>query len=181
MATAFGDSDEDEGGNDFDDDIIDNRDEVEGPDSIDQPSRPATSRPDTVAHPQPHAPFDMVDFLQKSSSYDMQTVFAEDDHSLRRHVPSERPGGEARREILKSRAADIPRSVSEVFAYATSRTISGQDTAVVLETFGNVRRNIALFYLCHLDNVLYLLHLRMCLSEQFQSRRYTLQNDAYYE
>ncbi len=48
----------------------------------------------------------------------MQKVFAEDDHSLPRHVPSGRPGGEARREILKSRAADIPWSVSEVFAYA---------------------------------------------------------------
>jgi hypothetical protein len=69
---------------------------------MDQPSPPAR-----VAHPQPHPPFDMVDFMHKSSSYDIQKVFAEDDHSLPRHVPSERPGGEARRGILKSTAADV--------------------------------------------------------------------------
>ncbi len=114
IGISFGDSDDE--GNDLDDNVLDNRDadhEVEGPDSMDEPSPPAR-----VAHPQPHPPFDMVNFMHKSSSYDMQT-FAEDDHSLPRHVPSECPGGEARREILKSRAADIPRSVSEVFAYAT--------------------------------------------------------------
>ncbi len=143
MATAFGDSDD--GGNDLDDDLLDNIDEVEGPDSMDKPSPPVR-----VAHPQPHPPFDMVDFMHKSSSYDMQKVFAENDHSFRRLVPSELPGGEARRENLKSRAAGHPRCVSEVFAYATSRAISGRDTAVVLETFGNVRRNIELFYLCYL-------------------------------
>ena len=96
----------------------------------------------TVSDPQPRPPFDMVDFMQKSANYDLHKVFstAQDDDDLgTRHVPSERPGGEARREILKSRAANISRSVSEVFAYATSRTISGEDTAVVLETFGNVR------------------------------------------
>jgi hypothetical protein len=137
LATAFGDSDDE--GNDFDEnvDVHDNVDEVEGPDSIYQPSLPVA-----VPVPQPQPPFDMVDFMQKTSAYDMQKVFAEDDHPLRRHVASERPGGEARREVLKSRAADIPRSVSEVFAYATSRTISGQDTAVVLETFGNVRSDL---------------------------------------
>ena len=118
---------------------------------MDQPSPPAR-----VAHPQPDKPFDMVDFMHKSSSYDMQKVFAADDAALPRHVPSERPGGEARREILKSRAKDIPRSVSEVFAYATSRTLSGQDTAVVLETFGNVRRNIELVYLCYIWHLFYL-------------------------
>ncbi len=54
------------------------------------------------------------------------------------HVPCERPGGGARRAILKASAANIPRSVSEVFAYSTSRTLSAEDTAVVLETFSNV-------------------------------------------
>ena len=143
FTTAFGDSDAED--NVPDEDVQDNRDEnhdVDGPDSMDQPSPPAR-----VAHPQPDKPFDMVDFMHKSSSYDMQKVFDADDAALPRHVPSERPGGEARREILKSRAKDIPLSVSEVFAYATSRTLSGQDTAVVLETFGNVRRNIELVYL----------------------------------
>ena len=124
-AAAFGDSDSDSD--------PDNSDEPEEPGSMDDPSPPVT-----VADPQPDPPFDMVDFMHKSSSYDMHKVFALDDGSLPRHVPSERPGGEARRQILKSRAANITRSVSEVFAYATSRTISCEDTAVVLETFGNV-------------------------------------------
>ena len=76
LATAFGDSDDEE--NDFDADVLDNRDEVEGPHSIDQDSIYQPSRPVTVADPQPHPPFDMVDFMQKSSSYDMQIVFAEE-------------------------------------------------------------------------------------------------------
>ncbi len=63
MATAFGDSDDE--GNDFDDDVIDNRDDVEGPGSISQESIDQPSLP--VAHPQPQRPFDMVDFIQKSS------------------------------------------------------------------------------------------------------------------
>jgi hypothetical protein len=152
FTTAFGDSDAED--NVPDEDVQDNRDEnhdVDGPDSMDQPSPPAR-----VAHPQPDKPFDMVDFMHKSSSYDMQKVFDADDAALPRHVPSERPGGEARREILKSRAKDIPRSVSEVFAYVTSRTLSGQDTAVVLETFGNVRRNIELVYLWYIWLLFYL-------------------------
>jgi hypothetical protein len=96
LATAFGDSDDE--GNDLDGDVLDKRDEdheVQGPDSMDEPSPPAR-----VAHPQPQPPFDMVDFMHtsKSSSYDMQKVFAEDDHFLPRHVPSERPGGEAHRQ-----------------------------------------------------------------------------------
>jgi hypothetical protein len=37
------------GGNDLDDDLLDNRDELEGPDSMDEPSLPVR-----VAHPQPH-------------------------------------------------------------------------------------------------------------------------------
>jgi hypothetical protein len=131
LATAVGDSDD--GGIDLDNDLLDNGDELEEPGSMDEPSPPVR-----VAYPQPHPPFDMVDFMHKSSRYDMHKVFAVDDGSLPRHIPSERPGGEARREILKSRAADITQSVSEVFAFATSRTISCEDTAVVLETFGNV-------------------------------------------
>ncbi len=130
-ATAFGDSDD--GGIDPDNDLPENRDELKDPGSTDDIS-PIVA----VAYPQPQPPFGMVDFMHKSSSYDMHNVFAVDDGSLPRHVPSERPGGEARRAILKSSAANITRSVSEVFAFATSRTISCEDTAVVLETFGNV-------------------------------------------
>ena len=135
LATAFGDSDDGDDG--LNGDLLDNQDELEGSGSLDAPAPPIR-----VADPLPRPPpFDMVDFMHKSASYDLQKVFstAADDDVHPRHVPSERPGGEARREILKSRAANISRSVSEIFAYATSRTISGEDTAVVLETFGNVR------------------------------------------
>jgi hypothetical protein len=75
--------------------------------------------------------------------------------------------------MLKSRTSTITRSVSEVFAYSTSRTISAQDAAVVLETFGNVSNLVMscivylcyllyllnIEYLCHLVYLLYLLHL----------------------
>jgi hypothetical protein len=131
LASAFGDSDHEE--LDLDNDLPANSNEPDEPGSMDDPSPPVI-----IACPQPHPPFDMVDFMHKSSSYDMQKVLAEDDGFIPRHVPSERPGGEARRAILKSSAANITRSVSEVFAFATSRTISCEDTAVVLETFGNV-------------------------------------------
>jgi hypothetical protein len=83
----------------------------------------------------------MIDFMRNSASYDMNGVFesAEEVPSIPIHVPCERSGGEARRVILKSRASSITRSVSEVLAFSTSRTLSAEDTAVVLETFGNVR------------------------------------------
>ncbi len=64
---------------------------------------------------------------------------AENVQHIPRHVPSERPGGESQREILKSRAKNISRSVCETFSFATSRTVSAEDTAVILETFANVR------------------------------------------
>ena len=70
---------------------------------------------------------------------------AENVPPIPRHVPSERPGGESRREILKSRATNISRSVCENFAYATSRTISEEDTAAILETFSNVRQSVEMF------------------------------------
>ncbi len=89
----------------------------------------------------PSPPLDILNFLHKTSSYDLRTLFqyTETLPRIPVHVPSERAGGEARRTILKARAAMIPRSVSKVFAFSTSRTISDEDTAAVLETFGNVR------------------------------------------
>ena len=134
MSTAFGDSDD--GDDNLNDDSLHNQDDLEGSGSLDAPAPQIR-----VADPLPRPPFDMVDFMHKAANYDLQKVFssAQDDDLLPRHVPSERPGGEARREILKSTAANVSRSVSEVFAFATSRTISCEDTAVVLETFGNVR------------------------------------------
>ena len=90
-----------------------------------------------VLPPNPETPFDMEEFMHMSSSYDMDKVMrtAANVPPIARHVPSERAGGESRREILKSRAKNISRSVCETFAYATSRTISAEDTAVILETF----------------------------------------------
>jgi hypothetical protein len=84
--------------------------------------------------PNPPQPFNMAEFMCSSSGYDINKVFqlAEAFPPIARHVSSERPGGEARREILKGRAKSISRSVCETYAYATSRTISAEDTAIVL-------------------------------------------------
>ena len=49
-----------------------------------------------------------------------------------------------------------PRPPFDMVDYATSRTISGEDTAVVLETFGNVRWNIELFCL-HIIHMVHIL------------------------
>ena len=97
--------------------------------------------------PNHETPFDMQEFMHMSSSYDLDKVFrmAENVPPIPRHVLSERPGGESRREILKSRATNISRSVCETFAYATSRTISEEDTAAILETFSNVRQSVEMF------------------------------------
>ena len=48
------------------------------------------------------------------------------------HVPSERPGSEARRKIMKARAANVTQaqSVSELLTYSTSHTISAEGTAL---------------------------------------------------
>ena len=82
--------------------------------------------------------------MHKTSSYDLQQVFqlADSMPVIPVHIPCKRPGGEARRAIMKARAANATRSVSEVFGLVTSRTISAEDTAVILETFGNVSWNI---------------------------------------
>ena len=129
---AIGDSDEDD--NDVDnEDMQDLCPDEEIPDLVIK--IPATS------HAHPPSPFRMVDYMHKTSSYNLMQVFQEAQAmpSISVHIPCERPGGEARRAIMKARAANIPRSVCETFAFSTSRTISAEDTAVVLETFGNVR------------------------------------------
>ena len=54
-------------------------------------------------------------------------------------------GGEARRglasqfELLKRKARHIARSVAETFAYCSMRTVSIEEAAEILQTFGNVR------------------------------------------
>ena len=129
--------------------------------SADDPPSELRSTPRT--HPVPESDFDMIDFMHQSAAYDIQQVLqqAEDLPPIPPHVFSERAGGEARRVMLKSRTSTITRSVSEVFAYSTSRTISTQDTAVVLETFGNVSNLLISFkcYLCYLSYFLYLSYL----------------------
>ncbi len=67
--------------------------------------------------PAPQAPpplLDILNFLHKTSSYDLRTLFQYTDTLPRIpvHVPSERAGGEVRRKIVKARAAKLSRSVS---------------------------------------------------------------------
>jgi hypothetical protein len=83
----------------------------------------------------------MIGVMQMTASYDLNKVFRLVDAlpSIPSHVPSERLGGEARREILKGRAQNISLSFCETCAFCTSRTLSAEDTAIVLETFVNVR------------------------------------------
>ena len=66
-----------------------------------------------VIRPNPQMPFNMEEFMHMSSSYDLDKVIRMAEYVLPipRHVPSERTGGESRREILKSRAKNISRSV----------------------------------------------------------------------
>ena len=66
-----------------------------------------------VIRPNPQMPFNMEEFMHMSSSYDLNKVIlvAENVPPIPRHVPSERPGGESQREILKSRAKNISQSV----------------------------------------------------------------------
>ena len=137
FVSAFGDSNDDD--INLDDLLPDIPDQ--GPASLDHPASPPQPPP-----PIP-PPFDMVDFMHAAGSYDLKKVLTPDQVvlSIPLHVPSERSGGEARRQNLKSRAANISRSVSVVFGFATSRTISAEDTAVVLETFGNVICNIVTY------------------------------------
>ncbi len=59
-------------------------------------------------------PLDILDFLHKTPSYDLRTLFQYTDTLPRIavYVPSECAGGEARRIILKARAAKIFRILS---------------------------------------------------------------------
>ncbi len=124
------------------------QDTGQGSSAHDPPSK-SKSPSAPCARPVPESDFDMIDFMHQSAAYDMQQVLqqAEDLRvpPIPPHVFSERPGGEARREMLKSR---------------TSRTISAQDAAVVLETFGNVS-NLVMSCIAHLcySGLSYLLYI----------------------
>ena len=184
--SAFGDSDADDNDNDQDNH---NDNDQEIPDAV-IPIPPACRPRAGLAPP----PFDMMEFMHGTSSYDMQKVFrlADSMPVIPVHIPCERPGGDARRAILKARAANVPRSVSEVFALVTSRTISAEDTAVILETFGNVRYKLhldivtlrylllhsLLILLCIL--ILHVTHILLILTERFQSKGYPIPDNAYH-
>ncbi len=102
------------------------QDTGQGNSAHDPPSESKSPSSAPCARPVPESDFDMIDFMHQSAAYDMQQVLqqAEDLPPIPPHVFSERSGGEARRVMLKSRTSTITRSVSEVFAYSTSRTIS---------------------------------------------------------
>ena len=148
---AIGDSDEEE-----DKDVENEEMEDTGPEAEIQHPSPVLPNPAT-SNVYPPPPFHMVEFMHKTSSYNLMQVFqdAQSMPFIPVHIPCERPGGEARRAIMKARAATVPRSVCEPFAFCTSRTISAEDTAVILETFGNVRFNISSLYLLLYLPILY--------------------------
>ncbi len=133
MISAFGDSDDEE--------IEQDSELREEPDHDIMPHSPLRPPPPPQCPIPPPPPLDMALFLQRTSHYDLDKVFqtAAAVPPIPQHVPTERPGGDARRAVMKARAAGLTRSVSEVFALTTSRTMSTEDTAVILETFGNVR------------------------------------------
>ena len=69
-----------------------------------------------VPLPNPPPPFNMVGFMHSTASYDLNQVFrlGEAVPTIPSHVSSERPGGEARREILKGRAQNITYIISDI-------------------------------------------------------------------
>ena len=97
LQTAFGDSEDEDHHGDV---LPDEPDSGHG--SVVQPSIPAS-------YPLPLPPLDMVGFLHISATYDLQKILstAGDLPSIPLRVPNERPGGESRREKIKSRAAKI--------------------------------------------------------------------------
>jgi hypothetical protein len=81
----------------------------------------------TVVHPPTPAgppPFSFASFLHKSSASNVCTGIKVCDAMVHRppglRVCSERPGGQLRREILKTQAAKISRTLCEVYVFATS-------------------------------------------------------------
>ncbi len=82
----------------------------------------------------------LVVCLQTTSNYDLQHVFQTVAvvQPIPQRVPCEWPGGDALKAVMKSRAAELTQSVSGVFAHTTSSTMLSEDTAIILETFGNV-------------------------------------------
>ncbi len=57
-------------------------------------------------------------------------------------VCSERPGGELRRETLKTKATGISRSACEVYVFSTNTTLSVEDANALLESVGNASHDM---------------------------------------
>ena len=151
------------------------------------------------ARPVPKSNFDMIDFMHQSASYDMQQVLqqAEDLPPIPPHVFSERSGGEARRVMLKSRTSTVTRSVSEVFAYSTSRTIkhnfcsrhccSSGDLWKCKQSCDVMHSSLMLFIIIIVHRILMQLRLLIVLivlivfTASIQPKRYTFQDNAYNE
>jgi hypothetical protein len=152
FSTAFGDSD-DEGGQDP---SFDGGPDLAGtdvePDAHDP--APVTAAPDPQAPlpgPASTPPFHFMNFISKTGGANFQTCIKDMDRQMQDyplHVPSERPGGHARRELLKQRASTISRSQAEAFAFSTSKTLSLEDTDDFLQAFGNVIQHIQVVNLC---------------------------------
>ncbi len=105
MIPAFGDSD--------DEDIQQDSELREEPDhDSDIMHRSPLCPPPPPRRPLPPSPpLDMALFLQRTSNYDLQKVFetAAAVTPIPQHVLSERPGCDARRAVMKARAAELTR------------------------------------------------------------------------
>ncbi len=152
---------------------------------------PPSESPASVPVPPPPPTFDMLDFMHQSSSYDIQKVLqqAEALPPNPHHGFSERPGGEARREILKSRASKVTRSVSEVLSTPQVARFLLKIPVLfwrLLEMYVQTVNSDIITYLLRLvhlqvNQLLRLLIAFLFLTGRFQAQRYTFQDDAYNE
>jgi hypothetical protein len=131
--------------------LIDSEDDEPAQDIQEQPIEagpPDDAPEDDLAVPVPppgaaaprHVP-DMRTVMQRTGGPNHEDMLRElDDHMGQGNsgFPSERCGGGARRLLLKRNASQMSRSLSETFAYLTSKTASTQEAADVLQTFANV-------------------------------------------
>jgi hypothetical protein len=116
--------------------------EVEPPDGAPEQDQPVPAPPQPEVAVAPLRLPDMRTVMQRTGGPDYEDMIREiDDHmgpDKQIDVPSERCGGGVRRIQLKRKATEMSRSLSETFAYLTSKTASTEDAAAVLQSFGNV-------------------------------------------
>ena len=108
---------------------------------------------------------DMCKVMHAAGGPDYLAVLHNTDEHMGPHsgkIPSERCGGEVRRANLKRKASNIARSVAETFAYCTLKTVSIEEAANILETFGNVCFICIICqnkYYMHRKHILHMLHI----------------------